>query len=39
MVQSLGMGTDEFGLLTGTMFWTYGAGQLVNGRLSEVFGA
>lgn len=38
MVQSLGMGTDEFGLLTGAMFWTYGAGQLVNGRLSEVLG-
>lgn len=26
------------GILTGTLFWTYGIGQLVNGRLSELFG-
>lgn len=26
------------GILTGTLFWTYGIGQLVNGRLSELVG-
>lgn len=26
------------GILTGTLFWTYGIGQLVSGRLSEMFG-
>jgi len=26
------------GIMTGTLFWTYGIGQLVNGRLSEVIG-
>ena len=29
---------STIGILTGTLFWTYGIGQLVNGRLSEMFG-
>lgn len=29
---------STIGVLTGTLFWTYGIGQLVNGRLSELFG-
>ena len=33
-------GWDEstIGILTGTLFWTYGIGQLINGRLSEMVG-
>lgn len=27
------------GLVTGTLFWTYGLGHLVNGRLGEIFGS
>ncbi len=26
------------GIMTGTLFWTYGIGQLINGRLSELVG-
>ena len=26
------------GILTGTLFWTYGIGQLINGRISELVG-
>lgn len=29
---------STIGILTGTLFWTYGIGQLVNGRLSELIG-
>ena len=29
---------STIGILTGTLFWTYGIGQLVNGRFSELFG-
>lgn len=29
---------STIGILTGTLFWTYGIGQLVNGRLSELLG-
>lgn len=29
---------STIGILTGTLFWTYGIGQLVSGRLSEMFG-
>lgn len=29
---------STIGILTGTLFWTYGIGQLVNGRLSELVG-
>lgn len=39
MTQALGWTSREFGVLTGTLFWTYGIGQLVNGRLSEIVGA
>ena len=34
----LGWTTSDIGILTSTLFWTYGIGQLVNGRLSEVVG-
>jgi len=33
-----GWSEATIGILTGTLFWTYGIGQLVNGRLSELFG-
>ena len=29
---------STIGLMTGTLFWTYGIGQLINGRLSELVG-
>lgn len=29
---------STIGILTGTLFWTYGIGKLVNGRFSELFG-
>ena len=29
---------STIGILTGTLFWTYGIGQLLNGRLSELVG-
>ena len=29
---------STIGVLTGTLFWTYGIGQLINGRLSEMVG-
>ena len=38
MIDGLGWTTSDIGILTSTLFWTYGAGQLVNGRLSEVVG-
>lgn len=38
MIPALGWTSREFGLLTGALFWTYGFGQLVNGRLSEIVG-
>ncbi len=38
MTRQLGWTSREIGLLTGTLFWTYGIGQLVNGRLSEIVG-
>ncbi|MBQ5986661.1 MAG: MFS transporter [Clostridia bacterium] len=38
MMGSLGIDSRQFGVLTGTLFWTYGIGQLVNGRLSEIAG-
>ena len=38
MTRSLGWTSREIGILTGTLFWTYGFGQLVNGRLSEIVG-
>lgn len=33
-----GWSESTIGILTGTLFWTYGIGQLVNGRLSELVG-
>lgn len=33
-----GWAESTIGILTGTLFWTYGIGQLVNGRLSELMG-
>lgn len=35
-----GMGWDKstFGILTSTLFWTYGIGHLINGRISEMVG-
>lgn len=33
-----GWSESTIGILTGTLFWTYGIGQLVNGRLSELAG-
>lgn len=33
-----GWNESTIGILTGTLFWTYGIGQLVNGRLSELVG-
>ena len=38
LVEELGWGKGYIGILTGTMFWTYGLGHLVNGRLSERVG-
>lgn len=34
----MGWTESTIGILTGTLFWTYGIGQLVNGRLSELVG-
>ena len=39
MTRDLGWTSREIGVLTGTLFWTYGIGQLVNGRLGEIVGA
>ena len=38
MIDGLGWTTSDIGILTSTLFWTYGFGQLVNGRLSEIVG-
>ena len=38
MTRELGWTSREIGILTGTLFWTYGIGQLVNGRMSEIIG-
>lgn len=35
---ALNWSTSDIGILTSTLFWTYGFGQLVNGRLSEIVG-
>ena len=39
MMEEEGWTTAQMGLVTGTLFWTYGLGHLVNGRLGEVFGS
>lgn len=33
-----GWSEATIGIMTGTLFWTYGIGQLISGRLSEVIG-
>ena len=33
-----GWSESVIGILTGTLFWTYGVGQLISGRLSELVG-
>ena len=38
MMEGLGWSKSDFGILTGALFWTYGIGQFVNGRLSEIVG-
>ena len=38
MMEELGLTKADFGVLTGVLFWTYGIGQFVNGRLSEIVG-
>ena len=38
MMEGLGWTKSDFGILTGALFWTYGIGQFVNGRLSEIVG-
>lgn len=38
MMDGLGWSKTDFGILTGALFWTYGIGQFVNGRLSEIVG-
>lgn len=39
MMEQEGWSTVQLGLLTSTLFWTYGLGHLVNGRLGEIFGS
>lgn len=38
MMEGLGWSKADIGILTGAMFWAYGVGQFVNGRLSEIVG-
>ena len=38
MMSDLGWSKSDFGWLTGALFWAYGVGQFVNGRLSEIVG-
>lgn len=38
MMDGLGWTAKDIGVLTSVLFWTYGVGQLVNGRLSEIAG-
>lgn len=37
-MDGLGWRKTDLGILTGAMFWAYGIGQFVNGRLSEIVG-
>ena len=39
MMEEQGWTTVEMGVITGTLFWTYGFGHLINGRLGEIFGS
>lgn len=38
MMDELGWTAKDIGVLTSVLFWSYGIGQLVNGRLSEIAG-
>lgn len=38
MMSELGWSKANLGVLTGALFWAYGIGQFINGRLSEVIG-
>ena len=38
IMKELDWSKADFGILTGALFWTYGIGQFVNGRLSEIVG-
>ena len=38
MMKDLGWSKADLGILTGALFWAYGIGQFVNGRLSEIIG-
>ena len=38
MMRDLGWSKSDFGILTGALFWAYGIGQFVNGRISEIVG-
>lgn len=38
MMKQEGWNTIQIGAITGTLFWTYGFGHLLNGRLGEIFG-
>ncbi len=39
LIEQLGWTKEDVGILTSVFFWTYGVGQLINGRLSELFGS
>lgn len=39
MMEQEGWTTVDVGIITGTLFWTYGCGHFVNGRLGEIFGS
>lgn len=38
LIEQLGLSKAQLGILTSTLFWTYGIGQLINGRLSDRLG-
>ena len=38
IMDGLGWDKSQFGILTSTLFWTYGIGHLINGRISEMVG-
>lgn len=38
MMRDLGWDKADIGIITGSLFWSYGLGQAINGRLSEIFG-
>ena len=38
MMEDLGFSKAQIGILTSTLFWTYGIGHLINGRLGEIVG-